>query len=80
MAFYLVAFAFNGRNEDRRTTGNTLGLMYLLEGSVRTVGDDLRLTAQRIQAQVTRMIEWMKFERARLGMTLLTLRLYGENP
>lgn len=72
MAFYLVAFAFNGRNEDRRTTGNTLGLMYLLEGSVRTVGDDLRLTAQRIEARVARMIERINIERAKLGMLPLT--------
>ncbi|NGX15841.1 hypothetical protein [Wenzhouxiangella sp. XN24] len=44
------SFAFKGRNEDLRTIGSTLGVAYLLEGSVRKAGDDLRITAQLIQA------------------------------
>ncbi len=43
------SFAFKGRNEDLRTIGNTLGVAYLLEGSVRKAGDDLRITAQLIE-------------------------------
>lgn len=43
------SFAFKGRNEDLRTIGATLGVAYLLEGSVRKAGDDLRITAQLIQ-------------------------------
>lgn len=43
------SFAFKGRNEDLRTIGSTLGVAYLLEGSVRKAGDDLRITAQLIQ-------------------------------
>jgi adenylate cyclase len=43
------SFAFKGRNEDLRTIGNTLGVRYLLEGSVRKAGADLRITAQLIQ-------------------------------
>lgn len=39
------SFAFKGRNEDLRTIGNTLGVAYLLEGSVRKAGDDLRIIA-----------------------------------
>ena len=45
------SFAFKGRNEDLRTIGNTLGVAYLLEGSVRKAGDDLRITAQLIQVE-----------------------------
>jgi len=44
------SFAFKGRNEDLRTIGSTLGVAYLLAGSVRKAGDDLRITAQLIQA------------------------------
>ncbi len=43
------SFAFKGRNEDLRTIGNTLSVAYLLEGSVRKAGDDLRITAQLIE-------------------------------
>ena len=43
------SFAFKGRNEDLRTIGNALGVAYLLEGSVRKAGNDLRITAQLIQ-------------------------------
>ena len=35
------SFAFKGRNEDLRTIGNTLGVAYLLEGSVRKSGQQL---------------------------------------
>ena len=45
------SFAFKGRNEDLRTIGNTLGVAYLLEGSVRKAGDDLRITAQLIEVE-----------------------------
>jgi TolB-like protein len=44
------SFAFKGRNEDLRSIGSTLGVAYLLEGSVRKAGDDLRITAQLIRA------------------------------
>ena len=45
------SFAFKGRNEDLRTIGNTLGVAYLLEGSVRKAGNDLRITAQLIEVE-----------------------------
>jgi TolB-like protein/Tfp pilus assembly protein PilF len=45
------SFAFKGRNEDLRTIGSTLGVAYLLEGSVRKAGDDLRITAQLIEVE-----------------------------
>ena len=45
------SFAFKGRNEDLRKIGNTLGVAYLLEGSVRKSGNDLRITAQLIEVE-----------------------------
>jgi TolB-like protein len=42
------SFAFKGRNEDLRVIGQTLGVSTVLEGSVRTSGDQVRITAQLI--------------------------------
>ncbi|MFU8878508.1 MAG: hypothetical protein ACNA7E_10230, partial [Wenzhouxiangellaceae bacterium] len=43
------SFAFKGKNVDLREIGETLGVAYLLEGSVRKAGDDLRITAQLVR-------------------------------
>jgi TolB-like protein/tetratricopeptide (TPR) repeat protein len=42
------SFAFKGKNEDLRTIGETLGVEFILEGSVRKSADSLRITAQLI--------------------------------
>jgi adenylate cyclase len=42
------AFAFKGRNIDVREIGRQLGVEAVLEGSVRTAGQQLRVTAQLI--------------------------------
>lgn len=42
------AFAFKGRNVDLREIGRQLGVEAVLEGSVRTSGERLRVTAQLI--------------------------------
>lgn len=44
------SFAFKGRNEDLRSIAAALDVAYLLQGSVRKSGDQLRITAQLIQA------------------------------
>ena len=44
------AFAFKGENVDLRAVGDSLGVRYLMEGSVRKEGDQLRITAQLIDA------------------------------
>ncbi|MEO0436442.1 MAG: adenylyl cyclase [Pseudomonadota bacterium] len=44
------SFAFKGRNEDLREIGQVLGVAQILEGSVRSQGDRVRVTAQLIQA------------------------------
>ena len=43
------AFSFKGRNVDVREIGAQLGVRSVLEGSVRTAGDRLRVTAQLVK-------------------------------
>lgn len=45
------SFQFKGKNEDLRAIGNALAAAYVLEGSVRKVGDRVRVTAQLIDTQ-----------------------------
>ena len=40
------AFQFKGKNEDVREIGRKLGVANVLEGSVRTEGDHIRVTAE----------------------------------
>ena len=44
------SFQFKSKNADAREVGEKLGVSTLLEGSVRRVGDRLRISAQLIQA------------------------------
>ena len=43
------SFAFKGRNEDLREIGRVLDVAHILEGSVRSQGDRVRVTAQQNQ-------------------------------
>jgi len=43
------SFAFKGQNDDLRRIGDALGVNHILEGSVRKVGAQVRITAQLIQ-------------------------------
>jgi TolB-like protein/Flp pilus assembly protein TadD len=43
------SFSFRGKNQDLRSIGAALGVAHILEGSVRTQGDKVRITAQLIQ-------------------------------
>jgi TolB-like protein/Tfp pilus assembly protein PilF len=45
------AFTYKGRTVDVREVGRTLGVRYVVEGSVRRAGERLRITAQLIEAQ-----------------------------
>jgi len=45
------AFAYKGRNVDVREVGRELGVETVLEGSVRQSGDQVRITAQLIDAE-----------------------------
>ncbi len=44
------SFQFKGKNEDLRKVGEALGVANVLEGSVRRVGDKVRITAQLVRA------------------------------
>jgi TolB-like protein len=44
------SFFFKGKNEDLRVIGQQLNARYLLEGSVRKAGNELRITAQLVDA------------------------------
>ncbi len=44
------AFAFKGENLDIRAVGDSLGARYVVEGSVRKADDQLRITAELIDA------------------------------
>ena len=45
------SFQFKGQTQDLRAIGEKLGAHYILEGSVRKVGDRLRVTAQLINSR-----------------------------
>ena len=53
-AFFVIArnssFIYKGRAVDVRKIGHELGIRYVLEGSVRRVGDRVRVTAQLLDA------------------------------
>ncbi|MGC2032572.1 MAG: TIR domain-containing protein [Steroidobacteraceae bacterium] len=51
------SFQFKGKNEDLRTIGAKLNAAYVLEGSVRNSGDQVRVTAQLINTR-TGAHEW----------------------
>jgi TolB-like protein len=51
------SFQFKGKNEDLRKIGTELNAAYVLEGSVRNSGDQVRITAQLINAK-TGAHEW----------------------
>jgi len=44
------SFSFKGKNVDIRTIGRTLGVASILEGSIRRSGNEVRVTAQLINA------------------------------
>ena len=45
------AFAYKGRSVDLRTVARELGVRYLLEGSVRRIGNQVRINAQLIDGE-----------------------------
>jgi TolB-like protein len=59
------SFTFKGRNVDVREVGRELGVRYVLEGSVRTSGDRMRVTAQLVEADTGNHIWAERYDRAR---------------
>ena len=57
------SFAFKGRSQDAREVGRMLNARYLLEGSVQSGTDQLRVTAQLIDASTGGHVWSMQFDR-----------------
>jgi TolB-like protein/tetratricopeptide (TPR) repeat protein len=63
------SFQFKGKSEDLRTIGAKLNAAYVLEGSVRRSGDQLRITAQLINSR-TGASEWSETYDRHIGDVL----------
>ncbi len=57
------AFAFKGKAQDLRQVGETLGVATVLEGSVQSEGDAVRVTAQLIDARSGYHLWSQKYDR-----------------
>lgn len=60
------SFQFRGANLDAREIGHRLGVTHVLEGSVRKVGERIRLTAQLIDAGSGELV-WSEVYQRELG-------------
>jgi TolB-like protein len=56
---------------DLRQIGRDLGVRYLLEGNVRRVGNDLRVTAQVVEAESGNILWTQKFDRPLSKLSIL---------
>ena len=56
------SFAYKGQSTDIRAIGEALGVRYILEGSVRKMGEQARVTVQFIEAQSGAHIWARKFD------------------
>jgi TolB-like protein/tetratricopeptide (TPR) repeat protein len=56
------AFSYKGRTVDIRQVGSELGVQYVLEGSVRRMGDRLRVAAQLVETGSGRNIWGNRYE------------------
>ena len=59
------SFSFKGKNEDLRVIARALNVRHVLEGSVRTAGNQLRITAQLIDAADGSHVWSRSFDRER---------------
>lgn len=86
------AFSFKGQNVDIPTIAAKLNVAYVLEGSVRKSGMQLRITAQLVEAEIDRQLWSDTFDReledvfaiqdeiAAAVVDALKIRLLGEKP
>jgi TolB-like protein len=58
-----ATMAYRTGARDVRQIGHDLGVRYLLEGNIRRVGDDLRVTAQLVEAEDGDILWTQKFDR-----------------
>ncbi len=57
------SFAYQGKAADIQKVADELGVQYVLEGSVRKVGDRVRVTAQLIDAETDRHVWAERYDR-----------------
>ena len=57
------SFSYKGRSVDIRDVGRELGVRYVLEGSIRTAGRNMRLNVQLIEAESGRHIWADRYDR-----------------
>ena len=58
-----LIFAYKGKSPDIRQVGRDLGVRYVLEGSVRRVGNRVRITSQLVDAQTGGHLWAERFDR-----------------
>jgi adenylate cyclase len=73
-----TTFQYKGKPEDVSKLGRELGVRYVLEGSVRRAGDDLRITAQLIDAETGAHIWADKFDRKMADVFLVQDEIVGQ--
>jgi TolB-like protein len=68
-SFFVIArnssFLYKGRAVDAKQIGRELGVRYVLEGSVRTAGSRIRITAQLIEAETSSHLWAERYDRPR---------------
>ena len=72
-----TTFQYKGKAVDVSKLGRELGVRYMLEGSVRRSGDDLRVTAQLIDAETGTHIWADKFDRKMADVFLVQDEIVG---
>ncbi len=58
------SFSYKGQQRDIRQVGRELGVRYVVEGSLRPIGDHLRVTVQLIEAESGNHVWAERFDRA----------------
>ena len=73
-----TTFQYKGKAVDVAKLGRELGVRYVLEGSVRRAGEDLRITAQLIDAETGAHIWADKFDRKMADIFLVQDEIVGQ--
>jgi adenylate cyclase len=64
-----TAFTYKGKSVDAKQVGRELGVRYILEGSVRRTGDQIRINAQLIDAELGAHLWADRFDTERTNLT-----------
>ena len=67
------SYTYQGKTVDIRKVGEELGVRYALEGSVRRLGDELRVNAQLISTETGAHLWAERFDRPLLDLSAATL-------